>query len=823
VALQLDPPAAASTPPVAADTPPAAGTTRSVAASTPPAAGSTPPAAGNTRSVAADTRLVELKIGGMTCASCATRVERKLNRVDGVSATVNLVTELAQVTAPTTVSDADLVAVVEATGYTAALPEPATGTPAIDADPDAGPADALRPRLIVAVLLSVPVLLMSMLPALQFRGWQWLALLLATPVVTWSAWPFHRAAAINARHGAATMDTLVSIGVIAAYTWSLWALLLGGAGELGMRMTVSLLPATAHTGDTPELYLEIASTVTTFLLTGRYLEARARRSSGAALRALLDLSAKQVAVLRNSTGSTDGTGSTGTEVQVPIEQLRVGDLFVVRPGEQIGTDGEVLTGESDVDESMLTGEPLPVPVGPGSPVTGSCLNGSGRLVVRATRVGGATRLAQITRLVQDAQSGKAPVQRLADQVSAIFVPTVLVLSALTLAGWLLATGDPERAFTAAVAVLIIACPCALGLATPTALLVGTGRGAQLGILIRGPEVLERARRIDVVLLDKTGTLTHGRMSLAEVVTTDGQESTDGEDGEGVLRLAAALENAGEHPIGRAIAAAGPIPLPLVTSFRSVHGLGVEGDVEGTRVRVGRPSWALPGRTLPPKLATAIEQAEAGGRTAVLVCWNDRAHGVLTLSDTLKPGAGPAVAQLRALGLRPILLTGDNARAAGAVAAAVGIEPADVIAGVLPEGKVDAVLRLQREGRRVAMVGDGVNDAAALAAADLGLAVGTGTDVAIAAGDVTLLRGEIGSVPQAVRLSRATLRTIRQNLGWAFGYNLAALPLAASGLLNPLIAGLAMAFSSVAVVSNSLRLRRFDHHFDHHFDDRFDHQ
>jgi Cu+-exporting ATPase len=761
-------------------------------------------------------RQVELAIGGMTCASCSARIERKLNRMDGVSATVNLVTELAQIQAAPGVSDDDLIGTVEATGYTAARTDLASA----DAD---SPADGLRPRLITATLLSVPVLLVSMLPTLQFRGWQWLALALTTPVVTWAGWPFHRAAAINARHAAATMDTLVSIGVIAAYTWSLWALLFGGAGELGMRMSVTLLPGERGGGGPAELYLEIAGTVTTFLLAGRYLEARARRSSGAALRALLDLGAKQVSVLRGS-----------VEIRVPVESLQVGDRFVVRPGERIGTDGEVLEGESDVDESMLTGEPLPVPVGPGSVVTGSCLNGSGRLIVRATRVGGATRLAQIARLVQDAQSGKAPVQRLADQVSAVFVPVVLVLAALTLAGWLLATGDPQRAFTAAVAVLIIACPCALGLATPTALLVGTGRGAQLGILIRGPEVLERARRIDVVLLDKTGTLTEGRMSLVEV------GPAAGEDAGQVLRRAAAVEGAGEHPLGQAIAAAGLAEsgsLPAVSEFRSVHGLGVVGVVDGVRVTVGRPGWGsavpagrihgsvgagsgvdparvLPGGTasapeLAPEPAGAIEAAERLGHTAVLVSWGDRARGVLTLSDTIKPGSPAAIAELQSLGLRPVLLTGDNPRAAAAVAATVGIAADDVIAGVLPEGKVDAVTRLQREGRTVAMVGDGVNDAAALAAADLGIALGTGTDVAIEAGDVTLLRGEIGAVPQAVRLSRATLRTIRQNLGWAFGYNLAALPLAGFGLLNPLIAGLAMALSSVAVVSNSLRLRRFD--------------
>jgi len=767
----------------------------------------------------APTRRLELAIGGMTCATCATRVERKLNRMDGVTATVNLVTELAQVTAEPQVSDAELIRTVEATGYTAARP-----TRSRHPVPEELPADVLRPRLIVAAVLSVPVLLVSMLPAAQFRGWQWVALLLATPVVTWAAWPFHRAAAVNARHGAATMDTLVSLGVIVAYLWSIWALFLGGAGELGMRMTVTLFPAEAGgTDQVPELYLEIAAVVTTFLLAGRYLEARARRSSGAALRALLDLGAKQVAVLRD--------GIRGRELRIPVEQLRVGDLFVVRPAEKIATDGEVLDGESDVDESMLTGEPVPVPVGPGSPVTGSCLNGSGRIIVRATRVGDDTRLAQITRLVQDAQSGKAPVQRLADQVSAVFVPVVLVLALLTLAVWLLAGGDPERAVTAAVAVLIIACPCALGLATPTALLVGTGRGAQLGILIRGPVVLESARRIDVVVLDKTGTLTEGRMALVDVVPAAG------EDADRVLRLAAAVEAAGDHPLGRAIAVAGPADLPAVSGFRSFHGLGVIGVVDGESVAVGRAGWALAepeqpegrnnrpasassdpnprlirpsGRSdLPAELVAAIERGEAAGRTAILVSSDGRPIGVIALADTLKSSAVQAISELRELGLRPMLLTGDNPRAAGAVATAVGIDAADVVAGVLPEGKVDVVIRLQRAGHRVAMVGDGVNDAAALAAADLGMAIGTGTDAAIEAGDVTLVRGDVRSVPQAIRLSRSTLRTIRQNLGWAFGYNVAALPLAAFGLLNPLIAGLAMALSSVAVVTSSLRLRRFD--------------
>jgi P-type Cu+ transporter len=705
-------------------------------------------------------RQVDLTIGGMTCAACASRVERRLNRLDGVSATVNLVTGTARVVAPVGVEDADLIGAVEATGYTAS-PVPREPAEPAEAGPD-------RRRLLTAAVLGAAVLALTMLPGVPDPAGEWTALLLATPVVTWAALPFHRSALVNARHGGATMDTLISLGVVISFAWSVWAVL-SGQGEP---------------------YLEVATTVTAFLLAGRHLEARARRSSGAALRALLELGAKQVALLRD-----------GVETRVPVSSLRVGERFVVRPAEKIATDGVVEDGESDVDESMLTGEPLPVLVGPGSEVTGSALNGAGRIVVRATRVGADTRLARITRLVEEAQSGKARAQRLADRVSGIFVPVVLVLALGTLAARLATGGGASAAVENAVAVLIIACPCALGLATPTALLVGTGRGARLGILIRGPQALERARQVDVVVLDKTGTLTEGRMSLLRVVPAPGDDAGT------LLRAAAALEAAGDHPLGRAVVAAGPAAgeRPPVADFRNVPGLGVTGTVEGLQVRVGRPGWA-PAGPLPPTLLEAVDAAEAVGHTAVVVS-SGPALGVLVLADRLKPDAAEAVGQIRALGLRPFLLTGDNARAAAAVAAAVGIDPDDVIAKVLPEGKVDVVRGLKREGHVVAMVGDGVNDAAALAEADLGMALGTGTDAAIEAGDITLVRGDVASIPVAIRLARTTLRTIGQNLAWAFGYNLAALPLAAAGLLNPVIAGGAMALSSLAVVTNSLRLRR----------------
>jgi Cu+-exporting ATPase len=727
---------------------------------------------------------VELAIGGMTCASCAARVEKKLNRMDGVVATVNYATEKARVTFADGVTPDDLVATVERTGYTAGLPtqDPA---PTVDTDGTADRPDpavaSLRQRMLVTAALTVPVLALSMVPALQLDGWRWLALILATPVVTWGAWPFHRAALTALRHGGSTMDTLVSLGVTAAFGWSLYALFLGGAND--------------------EIYLEVATGVTLFLLIGRYLEARARRASGAAMRALLSLGAKDVAVLRD-----------GTEVRVPVTALHVGEQFVVRPGEKVATDGEVVRGTSAVDASVLTGEPVPVEVGPGDVVVGATVNVGGRLVVRATRVGADTQLAQIARLVEAAQNGKADVQRLADRVSGVFVPVVIGLAVATLAFWLGTGAQPDVAFTAAVAVLIIACPCALGLATPTALLVGTGRGAQLGIIVKGPEVLERTRRVDTVVLDKTGTVTTGRMTLLEVVPAHAIARTD------VLRLGGALESASEHPVGRAVAAAATAelgPLPQVHDFANIDGLGVQGVVDGPgdtayAVVVGRPALlAERSQPLPTDLTNALDSAEADGRTVVAVGWDGAARGLLVVADTVKPTSVQAVQQLRDLGLRPLLLTGDNAAAAHAVGREVGIAPEDVVAGVLPAGKVEVVRRLQGEGRVVAMVGDGVNDAAALAAADLGLAMGTGTDVAMEASDLTLVRGDLRVAADAIRLSRATLRTIKTNLAWAFGYNVAALPLAAAGLLNPMIAGAAMAASSVLVVTNSLRLRRFE--------------
>ncbi|MGW0022315.1 heavy metal translocating P-type ATPase [Rhodococcus sp. NPDC003382] len=733
---------------------------------------------------------VELSIGGMTCASCAARIEKKLNRMDGVTATVNYATETAKVSYTGEVAPEDLVATVEATGYSATLsppPTPAGTEPAPEtAEPDE--AAAWRQRLIVSATLTVPVVLLSMIPALQFDNWQWIALTLASPVVVWGALPFHRAAWTNLRHGAATMDTLISVGVIAAYLWSLWALLFTHAGMPGMRMAFDLFPS--GDGDT-HIYLEVAAAVTTFILAGRYFEARAKRQSGAALRALLDMGAKDVAVLRN-----------GTETRIPIGQLAVGDVFVVRPGEKVATDGVVTSGTSAVDASMLTGESVPVEVGPGDSVVGATVNAGGRLEVRATRVGADTQLAQMARLVTEAQNGKAEVQRLADRVSAVFVPIVIGLSLLTLVGWLLLTDDPvSSAFTAAVAVLIIACPCALGLATPTALLVGTGRGAQLGILIKGPQILESTRRVDTVVLDKTGTVTSGRMSVDSVHVADGESETE------TLHLAGSLEHASEHPIARAVAERAGT-LSDVESFENHGGRGVSGVVDGHAVLAGRLSWLRDewSLTAPESLRLAADEAETAGRTPVWVAWDGTIRAVVVVSDTIKETSADAIAELRALGLHPVLLTGDNHRAAESVAAQVGID--DVIAEVLPGDKVAVVERLQREGRVVAMVGDGVNDAAALAQADLGLAMGTGTDVAIEASDLTLVRGDLTSAPDAIRLARATLGTIKGNLFWAFAYNVAALPLAALGLLNPLIAGAAMAFSSVFVVSNSLRLRRF---------------
>jgi P-type Cu+ transporter len=724
---------------------------------------------------------LELPIAGMTCASCANRIERKLNGLDGVSASVNYATEKARVDFdPDAVAPEQLVAAVESAGYQATLPAN---------EPERDELAPLRWRLIVAAVLSVPALLLAMIPALQFDNFQWLSLQLVTPVVLWAAWPFHKAAWANLRHGAATMDTLISLGTLAAWGWSLYALFIGDAGSGDMRMSFELIPQPGAGAD--QIYLETAGIVTTFLLAGRYFEARAKRRAGAALTALLELGAKDVAVL-------DGDGS---ERRIGIDQLAVGDRFVVRPGEKVATDGVVEQGTSAVDMSMLTGESVPVEVSPGSPVAGATVNAGGRLIVRATRVGTDTALAQIGRLVEEAQTGKAQVQRLADRVSGIFVPVVIALAVATLGFWL-GTGESATfAFTAAVAVLIIACPCALGLATPTALMVGTGRGAQLGLLIKGPEVLESTRSVDTVVLDKTGTVTTGRMSLVEIVVADGVERDE------ALRLVGALEHASEHPIAQAIAAAAPSPLPEVEGFTNRAGLGVEGVVEGHGVIAGRPAllaeWAL---HLPPELDAARVAAEARGQTAIAAGWDGRATAVFVVADTIKSTSAEAVAALKALGLRPVLLTGDNATTAGAVAAEVGID--EVIAEVLPADKADVVRRLQAEGRVVAMVGDGVNDAPALAQADLGLAIGTGTDVAIEASDLTLVSGDLRAAADAIRLSRTTLRTIKQNLGWAFAYNVAAIPLAAIGLLNPVVASLAMVFSSLSVVSNALRLRRF---------------
>ncbi len=733
---------------------------------------------------------IELPITGMTCASCANRIERRLNKLDGVSASVNYATEKASVEFDEgMVAPDELLEAVEAAGYRAELPAGGTDTDGERAEDSTAP---LRQRLIFSAVLSVPVLLVSMVPTFQFDNWQWLALNMATPVVLWGAWPFHRAAWANLRHGTATMDTLVSLGVLVAWLWSLYALFLGDAGMPDMRMGFDLIPEAGAGAD--EIYLETASVVTTFILAGRYFEARAKRRAGAALQALLKLGAKDVAVL----------DADGSERRLPIEQLQVGDRFVVRPGEKVATDGVVDEGASAVDMSMLTGEPVPVEVQPGSEVAGATVNAGGRLLVRATKVGADTALAQIAALVTDAQTGKAPVQRLADRVSGVFVPVIIGLAVATLGFWL-GTGESATfAFTAAVAVLIIACPCALGLATPTALMVGTGRGAQLGLLIKGPEVLESTRRVDTVVLDKTGTVTTGEMALVEVAVADGAERGE------VLRLAGALEGASEHPIAQAIAKAAQAeqgPPPVVDGFGNREGLGVEGVVDGHAVVVGRPAlladWAM---HLPAELDAARRAAEGRGQTAIAAGWDGQARAVLVVADTVKPTSADAVASLEQLGLRPVLLTGDNETTARRVAAEVGI--AEVIAEVLPSDKADVVRRLQAEGRVVAMVGDGVNDAPALAQADLGLAIGTGTDVAIEASDLTLVSGDLRAAADAIRLSRATLATIKQNLAWAFGYNVAAVPLAAVGLLNPVIAGAAMAFSSVSVVANALRLRRF---------------
>jgi P-type Cu+ transporter len=733
---------------------------------------------------------VELPIDGMTCASCAVRVEKRLNRLEGVAASVNYATERASVEFdPDRVAPEELVAAVESAGYGAALP--AANDDAAEAEP-ADPARDLRRRTLVAAVLSVPIVALAMTPALQFDYWQWLSLQLATPVVLWAGWPFHRAAWLNLRHATATMDTLVSVGTLAAYGWSVVALFLLGAGMPGMTMTMELVPDRGSGAD--HVYFEVAAVVTTFLLAGRWFEARAKRRAGAALEALLELGAKEASVL----------GSDGAERRVPVEDLRPGDRFVVRPGERVATDGVVEEGSSAVDQSLLTGESVPVEKGPGDAVAGATVNAGGRLVVRATAVGSDTALAQIARLVTEAQSGKAPVQRLADRVSAVFVPIVVALAVATLGFWLGAGESAAFAFTAAVALLIVACPCALGLATPTALLVGTGRGAQLGILVKGPEALESTRRIDTVVLDKTGTVTTGRMTVAAVHLADGTRREE------ALRLAGALEDASEHPIARAIAAAARDELGSFLSlsrFTTLEGLGVEGAVDGRPVVAGRPGLLEQhGMALPPELEAARTGAEREGRTAVAAGWDGAARALFVVDDAVKPGAREAVRRLEALGLRPLLLTGDGRATAQAVAAEVGID--EVVAEVLPGEKAAAVERLQREGRTVAMVGDGVNDAPALAQADLGLAIGTGADVAIEASDLTLVSGDLRAAADAIRLSRRTLATIKSNLFWAFAYNVVALPLAATGYLGPLVAGAAMALSSVFVVTNSLRLRRF---------------
>ncbi|MFD4713276.1 heavy metal translocating P-type ATPase [Streptomyces sp. NPDC058430] len=743
---------------------------------------------------AAQAAEVELAIGGMTCASCAARIEKKLNRMDGVEATVNYATEKAKVTFADGVAVADLIATVEATGYTAQEPPRTVEGKAEGAEPDtsADPLAPLRQRLVTAVVLAAPAVAMAMIPALQFAYWQWLSLTLTAPVVTYAAWPFHKAAFTNARHGAATMDTLISVGTSAAFLWSVWALFFGTAGTPGMTHAFEL--TIARSDGAGNIYLEAAAGVTAFILAGRYFEARSKRKAGAALKALLELGAKHVTLVREG----------GREETVPVGELTVGDRFLVRPGEKIATDGAVVEGASAVDASMLTGESVPVEVAVGDAVTGATLNVGGRLVVEATRVGADTRLARMARLVEDAQNGKAAAQRLADRISAVFVPVVIGLALATLGFWLGNGAGITAAFTAAVAVLIIACPCALGLATPTALMVGTGRGAQLGILIKGPEVLETTRAVDTIVLDKTGTVTTGRMTLLATHVADGTDAGE------VLRVAGALEHSSEHPIAQAIADGAREKvgeLGVVEDFAGLPGLGVQGIVDGHAVLVGRAKllgeWEI---RLPAELERARAEAEAAGRTAVAVAWDGQARAVLEVADAVKETSAEAVRRLRGLGLTPILLTGDNEAVARSVAAEVGID--EVIAEVMPQDKVDVVKRLQGEGRSVAMVGDGVNDAAALAQADLGLAMGTGTDAAIEAGDLTLVRGDLRAAADAIRLSRRTLGTIRTNLFWAFAYNVGALPLAAAGLLNPMIAGAAMAFSSVFVVGNSLRLRNF---------------
>ncbi|PRB59906.1 cation-translocating P-type ATPase [Microbacterium sp. MYb45] len=738
---------------------------------------------------------VELEIGGMTCASCAMRIEKKLNKLEGVVATVNYATEKAKVTVPDGYDPALLIAEVEKTGYSAALPAPKgkradTGSTG-DAEGEDPELRSLRNRLIGSVVLTVPVIAMAMIPALQFMYWQWASLALAAPVIIWAAWPFHKAAWTNLRHGAATMDTLISMGTSAAFLWSLYALFFGTAGTPGMTHPFEF--ALAPSDGAANIYLEVGAGVTMFILAGRYFEKRSKKQAGAALRALLELGAKEVAVLRG-----------GAETKIPVEDLQVGDEFIVRPGEKIATDGIVVSGTSAVDASMLTGEAVPVEVAEGDSVTGATTNVGGRLVVRATRIGSDTQLAQMAQLVEDAQTGKAEVQRLADRISGVFVPIVIVIAVVALGGWLGAGFPVTAAFTAAVAVLVIACPCALGLATPTALLVGTGRGAQMGVLIKGPEVLESTRKIDTVVLDKTGTVTTGRMTLVDVFVEAGTDRAE------LLRLAGALEDASEHPIAQAIAKGATQEVGALSTpedFANIEGKGVQGVVDGHAVLVGRDSllaeWS---QKLSRELASTKARAEGEGKTVVAVGWDGQARGILVVADTVKPSSAEAIAQFKAIGLTPILLTGDNEAVARQIAAEVGIE--EVIAEVLPKDKVDVVTRLQREGKTVAMIGDGVNDAPALAQADLGLAMGTGADVAIEASDITLVRGDLRSAVDAIRLSRKTLGTIKTNLFWAFAYNVAAIPVAALGMLNPMLAGAAMALSSVFVVGNSLRLRGF---------------
>ncbi len=736
---------------------------------------------------------IQLHITGMTCASCAAHVEKALNQIDGIDASVNYATERATVSSLDELDESQLIQAVIQTGYSAeslqALPhnqQPQKQQQQEQQQPQQQQLTSPRNRLLACSVLTVPVVAMAMIPALQVANWQWWSLVLATPVVFWGAYPFHRATWMNLRHGKATMDTLISIGTLSAYFWSLYELLANQAGMTGMDGMTGM-------AGMPEVYFEVATAVTVFLLAGRYFEARAKQRSGAALRALADLGARDVAVLRN-----------GEELRIPIEELQVGEQFVVRPGEKLSTDGIVVEGRSAIDMSLLTGESIPVEVGPGDSVTGATLNAGGRLIVEATSVGSDTALAQISKLVEQAQSGKAPVQRLADRVAGVFVPVVLLIAVLTLAYWLLTGAGAETAFSAAVAVLIIACPCALGLATPTALLVGTGRGAQLGILIKGPEILESTRQIDTIVLDKTGTITSAKMVLLQVVAAD---STDSDQ---VLRLIGALEAASEHPVGRAITSAAldkTGALLEVTEFWSEQGKGVTGQVDGHQVFAGTQRLMTENAIeVTAELNAAQSEAELLGRTAVLAAWGGVVRAVLVVGDTPRPSSSEAISRLQELGLVPVLLTGDNATAAQTVADQVGIT--QVISRVLPEQKFEKIKELQAQGKVVAMVGDGVNDAAALAQADLGIAMGSGTDVAIAASDLTLVRSDLNAVADALQLSRRTLRTIKVNLFWAFGYNVAAIPLAAAGLLDPMIAGAAMVLSSVFVLSNSLRLRRF---------------